>query len=314
MAVPIPAPENPMSPRRPLGLLALLLAAPALLAGTQDLVRTSKGHLATEVELDGHGKVLFVVDTAASASAIYAPARARFGLEADPALRITLQGAGGAQTIDRFRLPPLQIAGRRFDDLVVAGLPSGVKHGDEVMGILGQDVLARHVVELDIPEQRITLHPAGQTPASARGWTEVPAGRIEGPGFTTVSVRLAGQPVRAVLDTGARRSFINWAAARAAGVTPQTPGLLRAETRGGATQHGFAYDRFRFDAVALEPLAPAAVELAIGDLPVFGALGMAAAPAMILGLDVLGERRIVLDAAGGRLLVERAAVAPEGDA
>lgn len=300
-----------MPHRRTLCLVALLLAAPAALAGTQHLVRTSKGHLATEVVLDGYGEALFVVDTAASASAIYAPARERFGLTAEPGLRITLQGAGGAQTIDRFRLPPLQVAGRRFDDLVVAGLPSGVKHGDEVMGIIGQDVLARHVVELDIPGQRITLHPAGHVPASERGWAEVPAGRIEGPGFTTVSVRLGDQTVRAVLDTGARRSFINWAAASAAGLTPQTPGLLRAETRGGATQHGFAYDRFHFDAVALGSLAPAAVELAIGDLPVFGALGMAEEPAMILGLDVLGERRIVLDAAGGRLLVEPA---PASDA
>lgn len=287
----------------------LLACSPILCAGTQDLVRTSKGHLGTEVALEGLGEALFVVDTAAATSAIYEPARARLGLAADPALRAQLQGIAGLQAIERYRLPPAQVAGRRFEDLVVVGLPAGVKHGDEVMGILGQDVLLRHVVELDLPGERITFHPADHEPASAHGWHEVATGRIDGTGFSTVEVDLGGARVRAVLDTGARRSYVNWAAARAAGVTPDTPGLLRAESAGGATAHGFAYDRFRFDAVRIGALAPVESELAIADLPVFKALGMDRAPAMILGLDVIGERRLVLDAARGRLLVERPAAA-----
>ena len=298
-------------PRHRIACLAALLAlSPAAMAGTQDLVRTSKGHLGIEVALEGLGDALFVVDTAAATSAIYEPARARLGLAADPALRAQLQGIAGLQVIERYRLPPAQVAGRRFDDLVVVGLPAGVKHGDEVMGLLGQDVLSRHVVELDLPGQRITLHPADHDPASAHGWHAMPTGRIEGAGFSTVGVDLAGAPVRAVLDTGARRTYVNWAAARAAGVTPDTPGLLRAESAGGATAHGFAYDRFRFDGVRIGALAPVAAEIAIADLPVFKALGMDGAPAMILGLDVIGERRLVLDAARARLLVERGPAAP----
>ena len=58
------------------GLLALLLPLAAQ-AGSQELRRTAKGHLATQVRIAGHGEQLFVVDTGASESAVYAHARAR---------------------------------------------------------------------------------------------------------------------------------------------------------------------------------------------------------------------------------------------
>lgn len=296
-----------MQSARPLSRLILLAGLlPGLAcAEAQDIVRTEKGHLGTQVTLSGHGDFLFVLDTAASTSAIYEHTRAALELSADPALRIELQGAGGAQTIERYHLPPLAVAGVEAKGLVVAGLPAGVKHGEEVMGIVGVDVFGEHVVEFDLKANRIDLHDAGHAPASERGWNELPVTLLPPVRFATVEVMVGGQPVTAVLDTGASRSFINWQSARAAGVTPETEGLEKVSTTHGATNHGFDSAKYDFDGVAIGATTFGTARLSISDLSVFAALGLKDKPAMILGLDLLGDRRFVIDYPGQRLLIER---------
>lgn len=297
---------TPVHRLRRLALL-LLLSLPPLLAraGTQDLVRTDQGHVGTRVSLAGHGERMFVVDTGASTSAIYQHARRELGLEAEPAQRLRLHGAGGTQLVERYRLPALGLAGIEADGLVVAGLPAGVKHGDGISGVLGQDVLRRYAVEFDFKAGRLGLHARGHAPASRAGWQEVPIRLLPQVGLVVVDVSIGGRVVGAVLDTGAPRSFINWSAARAVGVTPDTRGLARGNGAGGATAHRFDYATFAFDRVALGPARPGRARLSIADLPVFPLLGMGERPGMILGIDLLGDKRFVIDHARRRLLIER---------
>lgn len=286
--------------------LVLLACLPATSgAGVQGLVRTGKGHVGTMVSVAGNGRHLFVVDTGASISAIYEHARKALRLKPEPAGRMQLHGAGGMQSVERYRLPPLGLAGIEADGLVVAGLPEGVKHGDDIMGIVGQDVLGRYVVEFDLKANRLGLHERGRTLDSASGWREVPIRLLPQVGLVMVTVVVGGQPVTAVLDTGARRSFINWCAARAAGVTPDTAGLARDAGGGGATAHRFAFVTHGFDTVSLGGNSFGKARLSIADLPVFATLGLEQRPGMILGIDLLGDKRFVIDYAGRRLLIER---------
>lgn len=287
-------------------ILALLAAMPVVAtAGEQDMVRTGKGHVGTRVALAGHGEFLFVVDTAASISAVYEHARTALKLKAEPASRMELHGAGGVQTVERYRLPALNLAGMRTGDLIVAGLPAGVKHGDDIMGIVGQDVLGQHVVEFDFKRNRLGLHARGHEVQSRSGWREVPIRLLPHVGFVTLDARLDGMPVTAVLDTGARRSFINWSAARAAGVTPQTRGLTQVAGGGGATAHRFGFATHGFGRVSVGATSFADARLSIADLPVFATLGFRHRPVMILGIDLLGDKRFVIDYARRRLLIER---------
>src|SRR5688572_9902172 len=102
-------------------LLAALLLPLLAHAGSQDLKRTRKGHLVTQVHIAGHGEQWFVVDTGAAASAVYAHARTRMGLAAEPGARIEMHAAGGSQWIQRYRLPRLSVAGVDADRLLVSG-------------------------------------------------------------------------------------------------------------------------------------------------------------------------------------------------
>ena len=287
-------------------LLSLAMLLPLVAnAGSQPLQRTSVGHLATRVAIDGHGEQLFVVDTGASTSALYEHTRARMGLAPEAGAQVELYGAGGAQMIERYRLPRLSVAGVEADRLLVPGLPTGVKHGAEVMGILGRDVFGDYMVEFDLGSDRFGLHRPGALPMSAAGWDDIPITLMPDAGFVVLQVTVDGAPVTAVLDTGARRTYLNWHAARAAGVTPETEGLKKETRASGATGHAFEYSTREFQGIAIGATAFRPSTLSISDLPVFVPMGMDKAPAMIVGLDLMGDRRFVIDYPGKRLLIER---------
>lgn len=294
-----------LSMKMPARLLLVALLLPlAVHAGSQDLKRTHKGHLVTQVQIAGHGEQWFIVDTGAAASAVYAHARAHMGLIAEPGAAIEMHAAGGSQWIQRYRLPRLSVAGVDADRLLVSGLPEGIRHGEEIAGVLGGDVLRRHLVEFDLASGRLGLHRSGERPPSARGWNEVPIRLMPRVGLVMLDVMLEGTRITALLDTGARQTFMNWHAARAAGVSGQRK-PERVKTAGGATRHAVAYSLRRFNSIAIGDTRFRPGALAISDLPVFAPIGMDQAPAMIVGLDLLGDRRFVIDYPARRLLIER---------
>lgn len=286
--------------------LCAVLAVASAMAGVQPLQRTSAGHIATRVVLEGHGSALFNVDTGAGTSALYEHMRLRMRLAPVTGGQIELVGAAGTQMVERYRLPGVALAGMEARNLLVAGLPAGISHGDEVMGLIGRDVLSAYVVEFDLAGRRLGLHAPGTLPVSVHGWARVPFRMRHGVGLIEFTLELGGAKVRSVLDTGARKSFVNWRAAGAAGVSRGGTDLMANDAPGGgATAHSFRFHTAAFPEVEIGSMRLGRPRLSIADLPVFDALQMANAPAMIVGLDLIGERRFVVDYPARQLLIER---------
>ena len=106
----------------------------------------------------------------------------------------------------------------------------------------------------------------------------------------------AAGAVQAVLDTGARGTIMNWAAAKLLGLTPESPGLATATPVKGVSQHGTQSFAATFGSLAIGEASVARPALRIADLPVFGVLGFRPdEPALILGIDMLADRRFVVD-------------------
>lgn len=261
-------------------------------------------HIVVPVALRDGEPVDFILDTGASMSVITPATRDALGFAPDEGMVAQGKGAGGSMSevrvviIDRLR-----VGDRRYENHTVAVTDLShleAKLGAPIGGILGANFLDKHVVEIDFPAKKLLLHPGGALEDGSVGVGDM--GRIEyeqfaAGGLIKVAVSLDGKkPMPAVLDLGAGRTVMNWKAAKAAGVTRRSKGLRRPkEPLLGADSKPIETAGYTFERVELGAASFARPEIFMADLPVFETLGIAADPAMIFGVDMFRDRRIVLD-------------------
>ncbi|GBF88288.1 hypothetical protein Rsub_01000 [Raphidocelis subcapitata] len=198
---------------------------------------------------------------------------------------------------------------------------------DPVEGMLGMEMLSLFDVDFDWPAGRLRLFKPGEGAevAEAAGLIPIPAAVVNESGLLAIRATSPGapspQPFTALLDCGASFSAINWAAARLVGLPakgdrayqrgPQIYSLgvdgrpapypthpLRLTFSGEPSKQGGALT-FAPPPAGWTPWA--SVDAAVGDLPVFAQLlgdadGRApfSGPAVLVGLDVLSQRRTFL--------------------
>ena len=285
-------------------ILSTLLAAAPLAAGPLEVLPS--GHPVVQVSLDGSAPRRFVIDTAASTTTILPGLRARMpGLVARKSEQ-PLNGASGATDIEMSKIDRLTVEGRDFSGVDMILLPPSPVDGLSVDGILGADVIADFVVELDMPSRSWRMVPK-LDPAMIAGMAASLPFTLDDQRAPRLTIKINGVEVPAVLDTGARGTILNWAAARAIGLTPETPDLAAASDVKGASNHGTASVKTRLDTVTMDKAIVSGPEVRIADLSVFQVVGFKAdQPAVILGINMFADRRFVIDHPGGRLYVSDA--------
>ncbi|HYE48555.1 MAG TPA: aspartyl protease family protein [Azospirillaceae bacterium] len=259
----------------------------------QSLVVTESGLLAVPVTVDG-ASYQFIASTGRSRSGVMP------SLVGERGLQPAVDAAPGEPAFD---MAGLGIGGQALGPVRAALIETPIRNEPGVRGVLGADVLSRFVVEVDVPGGRLALHVPGKAPAGRTGWGEV--SMIVAPSrHALVQPRVGTTPMTAVIDTGTRRTTINWKAAQALGLAPtlrqpdavRTAGDKRLEARASAVAYSFL-------TLTLGTAQWQNVTLHIADLPVFAELGMVDQPAMVMGMDLLGARRFILDYPGKRVLL-----------
>ncbi|MHA4837896.1 retropepsin-like aspartic protease [Sphingopyxis sp. MSC1_008] len=275
------------------------IAAPS--ATMQPLGILPSGHPVVQVSIDGSAPKRFVIDTAASSTTIMPKLRAEMpGLVAklsdDP-----LNGAGGRTDVETTVAKKVEVAGHVFHSPELMLLPPGPTDHLGVDGILGADIIADFAVEMDMPGRRWRMTP------------KLEAGMLEGLNASVpfvlddmraprLTIRLNGVEVPAILDTGARGTIINWAAAKSIGLSPDSPGLAKASDIKGATNHAMPSVEAPIDALTIGDANVEGRKVRVADLPIFKVLGFTLQqPAVILGIDMFADRRFVIDHPGLRL-------------
>lgn len=196
---------------------------------------------------------------------------------------------------------------------------------DPVEGMLGQEVLSQYDVDLDFPAGRVRLYKPGSAPKN--DLVEIPAIVINETGLLGFRLRTGPnqQPVVAVVDCGSPFSAVNWQAAGFLGLPTnrKDPAYLKSPSIVAVGIDGkpmelptikvpftFAGNAQKIESGKLDfetppsswkPWKPVAV--AVGDLPVFPQLlgdGVRPyqGPAALIGLDVLAQRRVIIESAG----------------
>jgi predicted aspartyl protease len=275
-------------------LLAGVLSLAVPLAAAPMEVLPS-GHPIAEVSLDGSKPLRFVIDTAATSTSVLPKLRAAMPGSMKVAGSQNLSGAGGQTQIETLTLGRLAVDGRMFEGLKAFALPPSPVDALGVDGVLGTDVIARYVLEMDMPGRSWRMVDR-TTPEMLRGMHAPVPFKLDEGLTPLLGVTINGVFIPAVLDTGAKGTIINWAAARLLGITPETPGLKRASALKGVTSQALDSVIHRVDALQIGDFRQLNFDVRIADLPVFNVLGFQnGAPAMILGIDALANRRFIID-------------------
>jgi predicted aspartyl protease len=280
---------------------------PADAAERSTRLRVEDGRLVVQVAIDGVTGRRFIIDTAAESSAITRSLAERLEPDASRIERVRVVGVGGARLMATVALRSLALADTALTGVRAVVIDDALLGNGRYDGLLGNDVLRRFDVEIDVRGELLRLW-SGSAPAetaSGMGPSAGAAGADDSlvalpmtsprAGFVAFDAALAGARVRAILDTGAPVSLLNWKAAGLAGVTRSTPGV-RERTGGTARLDGAATvtHQYAFEGLAFGSTAFPRTVLRIADLPLFEVAGLAAEPAMIVGVDVLRACRVLL--------------------
>jgi predicted aspartyl protease len=265
----------------------LLLAAATPVTADVPIAIAPTGHATVPVE-GQFGVRQFVLDTGAEGSAIYAG----FADEAKlpTAGKELLQGQTGASETPLVKLAFVTLDGTRKDNLEAVRLDPRAD-GVPLAGIIGLDVFGDRTVDFNLPNKRLALLQPGQRPSGLAG-DGVLATPTTG-NLLTVPVTIGGVTAVAVIDTGARKTRINWKLGRALGIDPSA--IAKGDTIQGATNTAIETGATKVSNVRMGDRTLATAPVLVADLPVFEAFGVADRPAVILGLDWLFETRMVVD-------------------
>lgn len=295
-----------------LGLFGLLAAAQAYayaneaptsvaIAAQRTLEVLPSGHPVVLVGLNDSAPKRFVLDTAASITTIMPKLRADLPDIVAKSDGPPLQAAGGSTAVETTIIDRFHVAGRTFRKRELLLLPPGPTDKLGTDGILGADIVANFVVEMDMPGGRWRMTDRVE-PAMLDGIAGSVPFVLDDQRAPRLSVRVNGVEMPAILDTGARGTILNWAAARAIGVSADGPGVAKASDIKGASSHATASVETPLAELAIGAVRIASPKVRVADLSIFKVLGFTLEqPAVILGIDMFADRRFVIDHPGLRL-------------
>lgn len=211
---------------------------------------------------------------------------------------------------------------------------------DPVEGMLGMEMLSQYDVDFDFPAGRIRFWKPGTAVQATTGLVAIPAVVINETGLIGIRLATPGttQPVLAFLDCGSTFSLVNWQAAKILGFPEKEDPVYK--TSSTIMAIGIDGRPFRLPTakkvltftgdtmmdpstgkpIGFQPPTSnwkpwSAVEVAVGDLPVFSsALGDGVrpftGPAALIGLDILAQRRVIFETGTGNTRRRRILIDP----
>jgi predicted aspartyl protease len=168
-------------------------------------------------------------------------------------------------------------------------------------GVLGADSLNSFDIDLDLPNNRITLYSRQTCPGAAPAWTEpyvtMAAGRSKGD-HLFFPVQLDGHKINAFVDTGAQSTVLSTSAALALGLTPVLLARDRAAVLRGAGPEQLSGHVHRFARLEIGGEAIRNPEIIVADLNLSDA-------DLVLGIDIVRPWRIWLSYGAQKIFLLR---------
>ena len=196
-------------------------------------LKSGHRHPVVEGSLNGH-PIGILLDTGSMRSLILSSAARRLDLPLRPARNYRMFGIGGESPVEVARVESFSIGSSVLNGLQL--FVSGTQElGQGVDVILGEDFFRSVDVEFDLAHNAVRLFQAKNCDGvSLAYWTTEITGEVAIDAINgsqpqiVVPVKINGRPLEAVLDSGAAASILTKREAAAAGLTPDSPGVVSA--------------------------------------------------------------------------------------
>lgn len=264
------------------------------------------GRIVVEAHVNDQGPYDFVLDTAASISAVFDHPRKELVLEPIPGMFVLVHGVVGSGKHALLNIERLAVGSEIWASPRIVSLPGETDAGTSLDGVLGVDFLRQYAVGFSTRDRVIRLYPPDLVAQRAyRGWASVPL-KVRpiangGPTVYFIDVEIEGWQITGVFDLGAGFNMINTPGVRSLGVTPRK--LRRAALLSGALESSPIAAWLEADEVTTARIRWQNEEFSIADIDIFDTFMLSDRPAAILGAGLFTQRDFVIDFARSRLLV-----------
>ena len=265
------------------------------LVGGYPMEKDGYGRLMVGVHVNGQGPFPFILDTGASRSIIY---RSLTSLVHLPSLEkksrriITVSGYVRALIYPVKDIYALGTSLKLVDTVALPDIP-----GSGALGLLGVDLLAGKTLEIRLRQGLAQLHRSADT-LTGDGWTFV-QGKPVAYGSLALEIDIGGVSIPLIVDTGASHTIINTAGADM--LLRSAQGVKRRKVAPIIIGRNHASDQVVLPFFTLGTSVTKDKAVYVADLPIFTLLGAKRVPAIILGMDVLGEQDFAIDFSTWRL-------------
>lgn len=252
------------------------------------------GHDTVPTYVNGAGPYPFILDTGADGTAVYEwfagqSKLPKAGQDQD------LTGQTGSAKVAMYRVDSLSVGGLHFRNAEAFGLPNRKDSGGQA-GVIGNDFMDKAVVVFDFPCRQVTVYPR-PLDATSLVTSKTPmihAGLDKGTSLLTIPASVNGVQGIAVIDSGSRSTRLTPSFASKAGIDISAASFHDDEAIYGTSMvkrvpRTGPVGEVRFAGLALPDTIAQVV-----DLPVLAG-DFHGAPAMLLGVDLLGRYRMVYD-------------------
>ena len=250
------------------------------------------------VHLSGEGPFRFLVDTGADRTVISRQVANRLGLQSRANAR--LHSITGASQVQTARVPLLQLSTRSVHQIDAPLLEAENMGAD---GILGVDSLRSQRVLFDFKAQTLSIVPARARAKEEDEGAIVVRGRLKYGRLVVTDANADDERVSVVLDTGAQYSVGNSALRRA--LQQRRMINMGADIELVSVTGEKVIGRLgRVDELVMGGVRMEGLYIAFTDAPVFGQLGLANRPALLLGMNALRAfEKVSIDFASKKLRV-----------
>jgi hypothetical protein len=272
-------PEIPAARPGELPVVVIEATEPQFVVPTR---RDRIGRIWAPVTINGKGPFRLVFDTGASRSGVTAAVAAALGVTPNEARPLRLRGVTGTATVPTIRADSFQIGELLLQPLTLPVLTDAFGGAE---GVLGSEGLDDKRVRVEFRKDRIVITRSHSERAEP-GFIAIPLERSRGK-LPVVDARMGNVPIKAIIGTGGQVTIGNLALRDALrkrrNEEPTVDSII------GATLDVQEGEGRTAPPIVFGNIQIRSAHVTFGDMHIFEYWNLASKPALLIGMDALGQ-------------------------